>query len=646
MRLEFFTHNSTDAFVDEDYKLDSNGNSAIISEMLRAGIKAAQAGTRSEARHLLLRVTDAEQENESAWLWLASISEYPEELLVFLNNVLKINPENERAQEWSKATLSLLAKNFVQRGSEAAEQNRAEYAKQCFLQALVHDNQNEMAWLWLAKVTDSVEEKIAHLQKVLKINPENETARANLEALRQREEPQVREEEGFLDKGEVSGEAVEEDFPTEAVSEETVEEEQFSAETVAVNFEESEEYFIDADALTESDVQLEFDSEEAELKFLENLAQELSEKELTENFHDSGEFSIPRPEQDFSCEMPDSESLKTKTETLPNVEESEVFPSIQSAESDYDQPTAQNFAEESQPQPVEEVEETEELVSEESDNAEAEVIEAKTEHSGEENGSQAETEHFTCPFCREENEIQAFVCRTCRAMLTLSDLEMLLAHGEVNQEMLRQAVERMEVEDIKRGFEANELMFLGIGHLNLKNLRKGLTCLQKAAQLSPNNIMLGGQVNSLAIRLAEIEKQESVQSSMPKDRMILVVDDSPTVRKLISGKLEKSGHTVICAVDGMDAMSKLNDFVPDLILLDINMPRMDGYQVCKLIRGNETTKDVPVVMISGKDGFFDKVRGRMAGTTGYITKPFGPETLMKAIETYIVHNHELQKEEQ
>ena len=65
------------------------------------------------------------------------------------------------------------------------------------------------------------------------------------------------------------------------------------------------------------------------------------------------------------------------------------------------------------------------------------------------------------------------------------------------------------------------------------------------------------------------------------------------------------------------------------------MPRMDGYQVCKLIRSNEATKDVPVVMISGKDGFFDKVRGKMAGTTNYITKPFGPETLMKAVNEYI-----------
>jgi twitching motility two-component system response regulator PilG len=92
---------------------------------------------------------------------------------------------------------------------------------------------------------------------------------------------------------------------------------------------------------------------------------------------------------------------------------------------------------------------------------------------------------------------------------------------------------------------------------------------------------------------------------------------------------------VITAVDGMDALAKINEVVPDLVLLDITMPRLDGYQVCKLIRNNEATKDVPVVMISGKDGFFDKVRGRMAGTNGYITKPFGPDTLMKTIELYL-----------
>ena len=106
--------------------------------------------------------------------------------------------------------------------------------------------------------------------------------------------------------------------------------------------------------------------------------------------------------------------------------------------------------------------------------------------------------------------------------------------------------------------------------------------------------------------------------------MILVVDDSATVRKLISGKLSKSGHNVVSASDGVEALEKMAEQVPDLVLLDITMPRMDGYEVCKQIRANPACSHVPVVMISGKDGFFDKVRGKMAGTTGYVTKPFRP----------------------
>ena len=139
----------------------------------------------------------------------------------------------------------------------------------------------------------------------------------------------------------------------------------------------------------------------------------------------------------------------------------------------------------------------------------------------------------------------------------------------------------------------------------------------------------------MLIRLDEIKRQEEAAEARPKEKRILVVDDSATVRKLIAGKLEKCGHEVFCAADGIEAIEQLDTMIPDLVLLDITMPRMDGYQVCKVIRGKDSTKDVPVVMISGKDGFFDKVRGRMAGTTGYITKPFGPETLMKAVETYL-----------
>ncbi|HVF30670.1 MAG TPA: response regulator, partial [Pyrinomonadaceae bacterium] len=244
-------------------------------------------------------------------------------------------------------------------------------------------------------------------------------------------------------------------------------------------------------------------------------------------------------------------------------------------------------------------------------------------------------ESFDCVFCSQTNEPQSITCSSCQAVLTLSDLELLLANQNADKMILRQAVEEMERQRATHEFNGDEMIVLGIGHLNLRNHQLGYSCLLEASKIQPDNVVLSGQVNSLLIRLDEIRQQEEAHLKMPKGKSILVVDDSPTVRKLISGKLEKSGHSVICANDGVEAMEHLEDFVPDLILLDITMPRMDGYQVCKNIRSKGSTKDVPVVMISGKDGFFDKVRGRMAGTTGYITKPFGPETLMKAVEMYL-----------
>jgi Tfp pilus assembly protein PilF len=155
-----------------------------VKKMLRSGINLAKEGNRAEARQMLLKVTEAEPENETAWLWLASISEYPEELLIFLQNVLKVNPNNERALEWAKQTKTLLSKTFVQRGINASRDNQKEFAKQCFLQGIVHDDNNEMAWLWLASTSDSPEEKLSNLQRVLQINPENETALSSLNAVR------------------------------------------------------------------------------------------------------------------------------------------------------------------------------------------------------------------------------------------------------------------------------------------------------------------------------------------------------------------------------------------------------------------------------------------------------------------------------
>jgi twitching motility two-component system response regulator PilG len=115
----------------------------------------------------------------------------------------------------------------------------------------------------------------------------------------------------------------------------------------------------------------------------------------------------------------------------------------------------------------------------------------------------------------------------------------------------------------------------------------------------------------------------------------MVVDDSPTVRKLVSLTLERRGYRVISAFDGVAAIKELGSNRPDLILLDINMPRLDGYRLCKLIKKHEATQSIPVVMLSGKDGMFDKLRGRLVGCSDYITKPFEADALTVKVAKYL-----------
>jgi CheY-like chemotaxis protein len=961
MRLEFEPNASALPFVEKDAV-----NQPAVSEtdkFLREGVKAAQEGNRAEARNLLLRVTEVDSDNENAWLWLASISEYPEELLVFLNNVLRVNPHNERALEWHKATNSLLAKTLVQRGVDALGDNRRDFARQCFEQAIGHEAENEMAWLWMASVADSEDEKVACFEKVLSANPSNETAQNSLQSIQSQKtqklfgaalaaafdgrhadaqelletvltrhndledawvlkshlansfeeraecflklralnpenelaaanlsswhtlsnklaefppppetaekvefaaaaeavaveefaeeiskaeetaefsneaEPEVapefiteetsfkelsaefsdypvkeealtelmeeafaendpapaaeefsaEAEDEFLEVGaaeeeeeevlevvapqpemfeaaaEVEPEAAElsdRDFfaddepaafdaPTQDLSAanfaapsfagfdnpEVVEdqavaeavaahEDSFTAEPLAeISFEEEEtavavEEFSAPESELSAELEAEeekmswafnelqgskevedyfrsFDetddihrtqsanihetqfaadeaenyspspaSEEAEVEsveeFVETSAEAVSEVETPDwrntspevfvNYlPESPENSFEAPAAEFAFEEPavteefPSEAVAAAVAEQPVAEqpvaEPDALPEVFAADYDDAQPFAEEpvkeyFSEE----PVEEYFSAEEILEAEEivEVSAAEVVSTEAvEPQPREEYAHPKSELVLCPFCNTENEKQAFSCVSCHTILTLSDLEMLLNQQSANHEKLERAVGSLERENESYGLSAEQLTSLGIGHINLKNYRQGFFYLQEAVRMNPSNVLLDAQVNALAIRLSEIEEQQTAHDSMPKNRKILVVDDSPTVRKLISGKLEKCGHEVICAVDGVDALEKINELTPDLVLLDITMPRMDGYQVCKLIRNNDATKDVPVVMISGKDGFFDKVRGRMAGTTGYITKPFGPETLMKTVESYL-----------
>ncbi|NQV25235.1 MAG: response regulator [Rhodopirellula sp.] len=119
-------------------------------------------------------------------------------------------------------------------------------------------------------------------------------------------------------------------------------------------------------------------------------------------------------------------------------------------------------------------------------------------------------------------------------------------------------------------------------------------------------------------------------------KTVLVVDDSPTVRKLVSITLEKRGYKVVSAFDGVAAIKEIAGHNPSLILMDVNMPRLDGYQLCKLVKKHETTRNIPVLMLTGKDGMFDRLRGRLVGCAGSIAKPFTPEVLIEAVEQQLV----------
>jgi twitching motility two-component system response regulator PilG len=115
---------------------------------------------------------------------------------------------------------------------------------------------------------------------------------------------------------------------------------------------------------------------------------------------------------------------------------------------------------------------------------------------------------------------------------------------------------------------------------------------------------------------------------------ILVIDDSNTIRRSAEIFLKQGGHEVMLAEDGFDALAKVNDCQPNLIFCDILMPRLDGYQTCAIIKRHAKFSAVPIVMLSSKDGVFDKARGRMVGAQDYLTKPFTKDQLLQAVRQF------------
>lgn len=224
-----------------------------------------------------------------------------------------------------------------------------------------------------------------------------------------------------------------------------------------------------------------------------------------------------------------------------------------------------------------------------------------------------------CPYCATPSSAPVARCATCGCILRLSHPDQFFANTAVDEARVRKAIAQPAPMDPF----AREC-HLALAYLNLKETARAIFHLRAALEQQRENRLLQA--------FLEILQERQPETRVAATTRILVVDDSATHVMFVSQTLRRQGFEVITAAAGQEALGKLEGV--DLIFLDINMPGMDGYEVCKRIKEDPGTAKVPVVMFSGKDGFFDKVRGRMVGATDYITKPCAADVLVEMVRKY------------
>ena len=253
-----------------------------------------------------------------------------------------------------------------------------------------------------------------------------------------------------------------------------------------------------------------------------------------------------------------------------------------------------------------------------------------------------------CPFCWFLLERETFLCIKCCCHLVINN-QLLRSPPDANQQILNKAIDRyMRV--IHREKNAIAYYYLGMAYLNSGNWEEALTHLDKAVKLDPMRQSYSKQLQALLNHMAST-KPITEQNYFPQEKAsddaagtaqnlikrnkILVIEDSSTTRKVIAITLSQNGYEIIEATDGLEGLSKLNETRPDLILLDIILPKMDGYKILSIIKENPEFKRIPVVMLTSKDGIINKVKGKVAGSTAYLTKPFDPNQLVATIEKHL-----------
>jgi twitching motility two-component system response regulator PilG len=188
-----------------------------------------------------------------------------------------------------------------------------------------------------------------------------------------------------------------------------------------------------------------------------------------------------------------------------------------------------------------------------------------------------------------------------------------------------------------------------MAHLNLEHWEEALDQLKETVKLAPQNkaytdqlqallgYMAGPQTGSVSEEVARLRESHpfEVNPADGKNNKVLVVDDSAVARKVVKLALERNGYEIFEATNGLEALTRLNTQRPDLVLLDIIMPGMDGYKTLSLIKDSQELKHIPVIMLTSRDKLFDKIKGKMSGSDEYLTKPFDPDDLVTKVSKYL-----------
>lgn len=236
---------------------------------------------------------------------------------------------------------------------------------------------------------------------------------------------------------------------------------------------------------------------------------------------------------------------------------------------------------------------------------------------------------WRCLLCQGTGANNPEHCPSCGAVTDLNHLDALLTNTSASAQKLALALRRLAGQPD----DAHTSLGLALAYLNLQRFGEALPHLRDAARLQPDKLKRA-QLQMALERTLTLQRQAAEEMREAARKLILVVDDSPTIRKVVAAALESTGHRVVTACDAVEAMERLRAGTPALIFLDINMPGMDGYQLCKVLRQTKEMAKLPIVMLSGRDGFFSKIRGRFAGATDYITKPFKATDLLRVVVKY------------